>query len=116
MEDLFPFPLVDSRRRSLGFAWVEDGDNVDDSANLDGFGSGRKQIDDAEGDCVDPPPAFIRVIVAAGVSGTLLQVIAFKSMTLVSGETTGDKSAGIPSSNGNGGSSSWVITIISGLM
>ncbi len=115
MEDLFFFPLVDSRRRSLGFVWVEDGENVDDSANLDGLGSGRKQIDDPEGDCDDPPPGFIRVIVAAGVSGTLLQVIAFKSMTLVSGEMAGDKSAGIPSSNGNGGSSSWA-TIISGLM
>ncbi len=40
-------------------------------------------------------------MVTAGDSGTLLQiVIAFKSMTLVSGETTGDKADGIPSSNG----------------
>ncbi len=120
MEDLFLFSLVVSSRRSLGFVCVEDGANVDDSANLDGLGSGRKQIDDVVEDCIEPPlppPGFMRVIVAAGVSGTLLlQVIAFKSITLLSGETTGDKSAGIPSSNGNGGLSSWVITIISGLM
>ncbi len=92
--------------------WVEDGGDTDESANFDGLGSGRKQIDDVAEDC-EPPTGCIRVMVAVGVSGTSLQVIAFKSMTLASGETIGDKAAGIPSSNSNGGSS---LDTISGFM